>query len=70
MTSPRTMNMTTIQPLEDGAYDLAPFLKALKKANYKGPVGYINFQFTKTPDDYLPKSLEEWKRLKKNYLNY
>ena len=70
MTSRKSMDRTTIQPLEDGAYDFAPFLKALKEVNYKGPVGYINFKFDKEPDDYLPKSLAEWKRLKNNYLNY
>jgi len=40
------------------------------EADFKGPVGYINFKFDKEPEDYLPKSLEEWKRLKNNYLNY
>ena len=70
MTSRKTMDKTTIQPLEDGKYDFAPFLKALKKAEFKGPVGYINFKFDKEPEDYLPKSMEEWKRLKNNYLKY
>ena len=69
MTSKRSMDKTTIQPLEDSAYDFAPFLKALKKVNFKGPVGYINFKFEKNPKDYLPKSLEEWNRLKNKYLN-
>ena len=55
---------------EDGKYDYAPFLEALKEAEFKGPVGYINFKFDKEPDDYLPRSMEEWKRLKNNYLNY
>jgi sugar phosphate isomerase/epimerase len=70
MTSKRSMDKTTIQPLEDSAYDFAPFLKALKKVNFKGPVGYINFKFDKAPEDYLPKSLATWKTLKNNYLNY
>ena len=70
MTSRGTMDRTTIQPLEDGEYDFVPFLKALKEVNYKGPVGYINFKFDKEPDDYLPKSLAEWKRLKNDYLKY
>ncbi len=69
-TSRRTMDRTTILPLEDGVYDLAPFLKALKKINYKGPVGYINFGFDKKPEQYLLKSMKEWKRLQGNYLNY
>jgi len=66
----KTMDKTTIQPLEDGEYDFAPFLKALKSIDYKGPVGYINFGFDKEPEEYLPKSLQEWKRLKNEYLNY
>ena len=65
-----TMNDSTILPLEDSVYDFGPFLKALKEINYKGPVGYINFGFDKKPEQYLIKSLEEWKRLKDNYLNY
>jgi len=70
MTRRKTMDKTTIQPLEDGVYDYAKFLTALKRINYKGPVGYINFGFEKEPEDYLPKSLEEWKKLSNEYLNY
>jgi sugar phosphate isomerase/epimerase len=66
--SKKMMDRTTIQPLEDGEYGFAPFLKALKSIDYKGPVGYINFGFNKKPEDYLPKSLQEWKRLKNEYL--
>tara|TARA_B100000809_G_scaffold141837_1_gene139382 strand:- start:12518 stop:13438 length:921 start_codon:yes stop_codon:yes gene_type:complete len=66
----RTMDRTTILPLEDGEYDYAPFLKALKKIEYKGPVGYINFGFPTGPEEYLPKSLAEWERLKNSYLHY
>lgn len=68
MTSRKSMDRTTIQPLEDGKYDFAPFLKALKEINFKGPVGYINFKFEKEPEEYLPKSLAEWKRVKNEYL--
>jgi len=68
MTRRKTMDQTTIQPLEDGVYDFAPFLTALKSIDYKGPVGYINFGFNKDPEDYLPKSLAEWNRLKNEYL--
>jgi len=70
MSTHRTMDKTTIQPLEDGVYDYATFFTALKKINYRGPVGYINFGFEKEPEDYLPKSLEEWEKLKNQYLNY
>ncbi|PQB07672.1 hypothetical protein BST83_11285 [Polaribacter filamentus] len=68
--SRKAMDATTIQPLEDGVYDFGPFLKALKKADFKGPIGYINFKIAKEPEDYLSKSLAEWKRLKNIYLNY
>jgi sugar phosphate isomerase/epimerase len=68
--SRKAMDATTIQPLEDGVYDFGPFLKALKKADFKGPIGYINFKIAKEPEDYLSKSLAEWNRLKNIYLNY
>ena len=64
----KTMDRTTIQPLEDSEYDYGPFLKALKSIDYKEPVGHINFGFDKEPEDYLPKSLTEWNRLKNGYL--
>ena len=69
-TSRRSMDKGTILPLEDGDFDYAPFFKALKTINYKGPIGYINFGFDKAPEEYLPKSLETWGKLKSNYLNY
>ena len=70
MSSRKLMDATSIQPLEDGEYVFAPFLKALKDAGFKGPVGYINFKFDKQPEEYLPESLAEWERLKNLYLNY
>ncbi len=69
-TSRRSLDRGTIMPLEDGDFDYTSFFKALKTANYKGPVGYINFGFDKAPEEYLPKSLETWEKLKSNYLNY
>ena len=56
MTKRRTMDRTSILPLED--------------SEYKGPVGYINFGFPRGPEEYLAASLEEWNRLKNNYLQY
>ena len=44
-TSRRSLDRGTIMPLEDGNFDYTSFFKALKTANYKGPVGYINFGF-------------------------
>lgn len=70
MSSRKSMDATSIQPLEDGEYDFTPFLIALKDAEFKGPVGYINFKFDKQPEKYLPESLAEWERLKSLYLNY
>jgi sugar phosphate isomerase/epimerase len=69
ITSRKSMDATTIQPLEDGEYDFSNFLKTLAKANFKGPVGYINFKFNKAPETYLPESIKEWNRLKTQYLN-
>lgn len=72
MTSPRTMDKSTIKPLGEGEYDLSSFLKALKEINYKGPVGFINFKIDedRKPEEYLPESLKAWKALKKKYLKY
>ncbi|WP_010136340.1 sugar phosphate isomerase/epimerase family protein [Ochrovirga pacifica] len=64
-----TMDSSTIQPLEVGKFDYAPFLKALKKIKYKGPVGFINFNIKSKPEDYLPKSLKVWREWESKYLN-
>ena len=66
--TPRTIDQSTIQPLEDGEFDFAPFLRALNTISYKGPVGFINFKIEKEPSDYLPKSLKVWKKWKSKYL--
>lgn len=66
--SRKAMDATTIQALEDGEYDYAKFLTALKEVKFKGPVGFINFKVTKDPNNYLPASLNEWNRLKSSYL--
>ena len=66
--TPRTIDQSTIQPLEDGEFDFESFLRALKKIDYKGPVGFINFKIEKEPSDYLPKSLKVWNEWKTKYL--
>lgn len=67
-----TMDKSTIKPLGEGEYDLSTFLIALKSINYKGPVGFINFKIdeNKAPKEYLPASLQTWKKLKRTYFNY
>lgn len=67
-----TMDKSTIKPLGEGEYDISPFLKALKRINYKSPVGFINFKIdeNKSPEEYLPASLQAWEKLKNRYLNY
>ena len=61
-TSVRTMNASTIHSLEDSEYDLRPYLKLIKKSNYKGPVGFINFKLSE-PKEYLKKSINRWEEL-------
>lgn len=67
-----TMDKSTIKPLGEGEYDLSKFLIALKRIDYRGPVGFINFKIDeeKSPEEYLPTSLQAWKTLKNSYLNY
>tara|TARA_B100000809_G_scaffold263834_1_gene318043 strand:+ start:135 stop:1040 length:906 start_codon:yes stop_codon:yes gene_type:complete len=58
-TSVRTMNASTIYSLEDSEYDLKPYLKLIKKSDYKGAVGFINYKLQE-PKVYLKKSMTEW----------
>lgn len=61
-TSVRTMNESTIHSLEDSEYDLKPYLKLIKKSDYKGPIGFINFKLSE-PKEYLKKSMKRWEEL-------
>lgn len=62
-TSVRTMNESTIHSLEDSEYDLRPYIKLIKKSNYQGPIGFINFKIPGPPQSYLKKSITRWNEL-------
>lgn len=68
--SPRSIDRSTIKPLNKGDFDIYEFMEPLKKVAYKGPVGLLNFNIDKDypMDDYLQESLNKWKELS-NYLN-
>jgi len=68
--SPRSVDRSTIKPLNKGDFDIYNFIEPLKKVAYKGPVGLLNFKIDKDypMDDYLLESLKKWKELSK-YLN-
>jgi hypothetical protein len=62
-TSVRTMNESTIHSLEDSEYDLRPYIKLIKKSDYQGPIGFINFKIPGPPQSYLKKSITRWNEL-------
>ncbi len=62
-TSVRTMNESTIMPLDESVYDLRPFVQLIKDSGFTGPVGYINYRPGATPADYLKRSLQRWHEL-------
>ena len=68
--TPRSVDRSTIKPLNKGNFDIYKVIEPLKKVGYKGPVGFINFNIDKDypMDDYLLESLNKWKELSK-YLN-
>lgn len=60
--SARARDSSTIKPLGQGDYDLRGFVRILKSSGYKGAVGLMNFKLPEAPSNYLPRSLEIWKR--------
>lgn len=62
-TSVRSVNASTIKPLDESVYDLRPFMRLIKESDFKGPIGYINFKPTTAPADYLARTMKRWKEL-------
>ena len=57
-----------IQPLDQGDYDIRPFLQALANANYTGPMELHTYNLgdpgaTPTATDHLTRSLKKWRTL-------
>lgn len=57
---PRLMDSSTIKPIGQGNYDLMHFVQPLRKSDYKGKVGFINFKIDDDPEAYLRSSMMEW----------
>ena len=62
-TSVRTMNESTIMSLDESEYDLRPFMRLIKTSGFEGPIGFINFKLSASPEDYLERSITKWKEL-------
>ncbi len=54
---------TMILPLDQGDYDVRPFVAALVRHGYTGPILLHNFGFKSTPAEYLPASMQRWREL-------
>ena len=54
---------TMILPLDRGDYDIRPFLAALVRQGYRGPILLHNFGLKSPPEEYLPGSMTRWREL-------
>ena len=52
-----------IIPLNEGDFDVRPFVTSLARAGYKGPILLHNFGFKAKPEDYLPASMKRWREI-------
>ncbi len=52
-----------IQPLGQGSYDVAAFVKGVRAVGYKGPVGFQGYGIQAAPREVLKKTMEAWKGL-------
>lgn len=61
-TNARTMDRTTLLPLDEGAFDWPGFIATADAAGLRVPVAFINFKIPAPVSDYLPRSLAAWRR--------
>jgi sugar phosphate isomerase/epimerase len=52
-----------IQTLDQGSFDLVTVLKALRKVDYRGPIGLIAFGIKGDRRDIIARSIKAWKEL-------
>ena len=52
-----------IQPLGEGGYDVAGFVRMLGNAGYTGPVGLQCYQISIPPQDHLARSIAAWRTI-------
>lgn len=55
-----------IQPLDNGTFDMARFLKTLKELGYKGPIGLQCYGIGGDTREHLARSMTAWQELSKN----
>jgi sugar phosphate isomerase/epimerase len=55
-----------IQPLDQGSFDMARFLRTLKELGYKGPIGLQCYGIGGDTRDHLARSMAAWQKLKTN----
>jgi len=63
---PTLMDKSTIKPIGQGNFNMKYFVEPLRKSNYKGMVGFINFKMEDDPEEYLDASMSAWKSLSEN----
>ena len=51
-----------IQPLGEGSYDAAGFMRKVRAAGYTGPVGFQGYGIRRDPKEVLQRSMEFWQR--------
>jgi sugar phosphate isomerase/epimerase len=52
-----------IQPLDRGEFDLSAFLKALKRVDYRGPIGLQCYAIKGDREENLRRSMRAWEKL-------
>ena len=52
-----------IQPLDRGAFDLAPLLKQVKAIQFRGPIGLQHYGIKGDAQENLRRSMEAWRKL-------
>jgi len=55
-----------IQPLDQGSFDVATFLKTLRELGYRGPVGLQCYGIGGDAREHLARSMAAWQRLSAN----
>lgn len=55
-----------IKPLYEGSYDAGGFVRTLRAAGYRGPVGLHTFGITADPEVHLRRSFETWQRMNRD----
>jgi sugar phosphate isomerase/epimerase len=52
-----------IRPLDEGAFDVAAFLRQLDQAGYRGPIGLQCYNLKGDPEALLRRSIAAWRKL-------